>query len=938
MEAASINPLGLKGSQTGVFVGMTFHDYGLGGWNDDLEGYLSLGNSGSVASGRIAYTLGLEGPAITIDTACSSSLVTIHLAAQALRRGECSLALAGGSAVLSSPVILVDGARQRSLATDGRCKAFAESADGVGPAEGAGVVLLERLSDAKRNRRRILAVIRGSAINQDGASNGLPAPSGPAQERVIRQALANARLQPADVDVVEAHGTGTPLGDPIEANALLATYGQDREVPLRLGSGKSNIGHTQAAAGVAAVIKMVMALREGVMPKTLHVDAPSSRIEWERGKIELLSEPLAWETRDRPRRAGVSSFGISGTNAHLILEQAPVPTAEDGRADAEPSEPAFDQVPLLLSAKTDEALRESAGRLAAHLELNPIVELGDVARSLAATKPAFNRRALALGRDRKELCGALATFAAGGDSEAIVSGIAREEHRPVFVFSGYGSQWPGMALELIEESPRFAQRVRECTEAFEPHLEWNLDEVLRGAEGVPTYEHPMAGIPALFATSLALTDLWRACGVEPAAVVGHSQGEIVAACVVGAISLDEAAYATVARLNAMRPLEDMGGAMAAVALSESELKSRLEPWQGKLDIAALNGPSSSVVSGDVEAVEGLVAQCKDAGIQARKVPGATGASHSHHTEALREALCTALAPLAPRSCEIPFYSTVTGERIDTAELDAKYWFRNLRETVRLAPVVRELIELGHSTLIEVSPHPVLTIGLQETAQKVTTANSTAVLGTLRRKEGGTRRFATSFAEAISVGVGIDWETLFRGAARPVPLPTYPFQRQRFWLPSNLPGSGAAGVGLSGGAHAFLGGAIEDPEHDSLTFAGSVSLKSHPWLSDHADLLFPGSGFVELALRAGQGAGCQLLEELTLEAPLSLSGSANIALRVVLGSPGERGERSFSIFACADVEGEGPLSGPVTRRGSSRPSSRAWREGSTSGRPLPSRWA
>ncbi len=906
LEAAGLNPLGLKRSQTGVFVGLVLHDYGLGAWVNDLEGYLSLGNSASVASGRIAYTLGLEGPALTIDTACSSSLVTIHLAVQSLRRGECSLALAGGSTVISSPSIFIDAARQRSLAPDGRCKAFAESADGLGAAEGAGMVLLERLSDAQRNGRRILAVIRGSAINQDGASNGLPAPSGPAQERVIRQALANARLQPADVDAVEAHGTGTPLGDPIEANALLATYGQDREQPLLLGSVKSNIGHTQAAAGVAGVIKMVMAMREGVLPKTLHVDSPSSKVDWTQGKVELLAEPVEWTANGRPRRAGISSFGISGTNAHLILEQPPAPQAtEDGEA-ADPGEPALDRVPLLLSAKSEGALRDSAGRLAAHLERNPELDLGDVAHSLAAGKPAFEQRALAVGRDRDELRTALAAFAAGGESEGIVSGSAREDRRPVFLFSGYGSQWPGMALELIEASPRFARRMRECTEALEPHLEWNLDDILRGAEGVPTYEWPGVGIPALFATSIALADLWRACGVEPAAVAGHSQGEIVAACVAGAISLDEAAYATVARIEVMKPMEQMGGTMAAVALSESELEARLEQWQGKLDIATLNGPASSVVSGDIDAVEELVAQCEAEGIQARKIRGATGASHSHHAESLRGPLLEALGRLAPRSSEIPFYSTVTGERIDTAELDAEYWYRNLRQTVRLAPVVGDLIEAGHRTLIEVSPHPVLTIGLQETAQATAGGSAARVLGTLRRKEGGSQRFAISFAEAIAAGAAVEWETLFGPEAGTVPLPTYPFQHQRYWVDSSLPGSSAAAVGLSGGAHPFLGAAIEDPESEGVTLAGRVSLQSHPWLVDHAGLgtvLFPGTGFVEVALRAGREVGCELLEELTLQAPLLLPDSASLALRVTLGAPGERGERSIAIYARPE-SGEG----------------------------------
>ncbi len=907
LEAAGMDPLGLKRSQTGVYVGIIVHDYGAGtAWRSDLEGYLSSGVSGSIASGRLAYTLGLEGPALTVDTACSSSLVTIHLAMQALREGECSLALAGGATVLSTPNVFVDGSRQRSFAPDGRSKAFSETADGVGFAEGAGLLVLERLSDAERKGDRILAVIRGSAINQDGASNGLVAPSGPAQERVIRQALANARLEPADVDLVEAHGTGTTLGDPIEANALLATYGQDREQPLRLGSIKSNIGHTQAAAGVAGVIKAVLAMRAELMPKTLHVEAPSSKIDWEAGKVELLTEPLEWKANGRPRRAGVSSFGMSGTNAHLVLEEAPAPAAaeEPGeRGDAALS----GQVPLVLSAKSEAALRESAGRLSTQLERDPGADLNDVAYSLATQRPGFEQRAVAVGAGREELAAALAAYAAGGEDPGMVEAVAREERRPVFLFPGFGSQWPGMALELIDSSPVFARSMRECIEAFEPHLEWSLDDILRGKEGVPTYKWPLVVTPALFATSVSLAALWRSCGVEPAAVVGHSQGEMMAAYVAGAISLDEAAYAVMARIDVMRPMEEWNGAMAAVALSEEELTSRLGQWDGRLGIGGLNGPRSSVVSGDSDAVDELLLECEASGVQARKIRGATGASHSHQVEPLHEPLLEALARLEPSSSEIPFHSTVTGEAIDTANLDAEYWYRNLRQTVRLAPVVKDLIEAGNRTLIEVSTHPVLAIGLQETASLAAGGRSTAVLGTLRRDDGGSRRFAISFAEAQAAGALVEWETFFADSnARAVPLPTYPFQHTRYWLSGSAVGSNPSAIGLGDTEHPLLGAAIEDPKQEGVTLAGRISLQTHPWLADHAGaglVLFPGTGFVEMALRAGQEVECGTLEQLTLEVPLMLPESAGVALRVTVGAAGERGERPLTIYSRPEAEDE-----------------------------------
>ncbi|MFE5858879.1 type I polyketide synthase, partial [Streptomyces sp. NPDC056500] len=487
-ERAGVAPDSLRGTKTGVFAGVMYHDWAarLSEVPEELEGYIGNGSAGSVASGRVSYTFGLEGPAVTVDTACSSSLVALHLATQSLRQGECDLALAGGVTVMFTPAVFVAFSRQRGLAEDGRCKPFADAADGTGWGEGVGMLLLERLSDAQRNGHRVLAVIRGSAVNQDGASSGLTAPNGPSQERVIRQALANARLAPQDVDTVEAHGTGTRLGDPIEAQALLNTYGQNRPTdrPLHLGSVKSNIGHTQAAAGVAGIIKMVKALEHEQLPRTLHVDAPSSQVDWTTGAVELLTQPRDWpHNTDRPRRAGISSFGVSGTNAHVILEQAPDTTNATTAADSTEVAPGTPYLPLLLSGKTDNALRAQALQLVEHLDAEHAPPLADVAHSLRSTRAMLEQRAVVLADDVDEARTALTALAEGREAPNLVTGTADgSASQLLWIFPGQGSQWTGMGLHLATESPTFAQRLDECAQALEPHTDWKLHDALNNHE------------------------------------------------------------------------------------------------------------------------------------------------------------------------------------------------------------------------------------------------------------------------------------------------------------------------------------------------------------------------------------------------------------------------------------------------------------------------
>ncbi|MCD0449837.1 acyltransferase domain-containing protein [Actinocorallia sp. API 0066] len=767
-ERAGIDPTGLRGSRTGVFAGVMYHDYTprIGEAPAALEGYLANGSAGSVASGRISYSFGFEGPAVTVDTACSSSLVALHLAAQSLRSGESDLALAGGVAIMSSPAVFVEFSRQRGLSPDGRCKAYADAADGTGWAEGVAVLLVERLSDAVRNGHPVLAVVRGTAVNQDGASNGLTAPNGPAQQRVIRRALAAAGLGPADVDAVEGHGTGTRLGDPIEAQALLATYGADRDRPLYLGSLKSNVGHTQAAAGAAGVIKIVNALRHGVLPRTLHVDKPTSQVDWSEGAVELLTEATPWPETGRPRRAAVSAFGVSGTNAHVILEQPP--------ARPEPAQgPDAPDAPWPVSARTPGALAAQAGRLA---EIDHEARAVDVGASLVRGRAAFTERAVVLAEHRE----ALAALARGENSEHVVRGRADLTGRTVFVFPGQGPQWVGMGAALLDASPVFAARIAEAARALAPHIDWDLVEVLRGGGDLDRVDVVQ---PTLWAVNVALAEVWRAHGVVPAAVVGHSQGEIAAAVVAGALTLEDGARVVALRSRALRALAGTGG-MAAVEASRDEVAAWLEGRD--VSVAAVNAPRATVLAGNRADLEAVVADAVAAGRRARLID-VDYASHSPHVAPIEADVLAALADVRPRPATVPLLSTVTADWLDTTGLDAAYWFRNLRSEVRFKDAVEALAAAGHDVFVEISPHPVTVSALQETLEAAGRPEAVAA-GTLRRGEGGLPRFLRSAAELYVRGVPVDWLPALPGG-RDLPLPTYAFQRARYWLEQDHTGGG-----------------------------------------------------------------------------------------------------------------------------------------------------
>ncbi|WP_415823721.1 SDR family oxidoreductase, partial [Mycobacterium basiliense] len=870
----------------------------------DITHHLHTGIGRSMIANRVSFALSLSGPSFTVDSGQSSSLVAVHLACESLRRRECEVAIAGGVNLMLAPFSSYRTAKFDALSPDGRCYVFDERANGYVRGEGGGVVVLKPLADAVASGDRIYGVIRGSAVNTGGEWGGITIPVQAVQEEAISIALATAGMSPSEIGYVELHGSGTPVGDPVEAAALGAIYGSAREPgdTLRVGSIKTNIGHLEGAAGIAGLIKAALCVQKQELVASLNFVTENPRIPLESLRLKVVTEYERWPATGGPLCAGVSSFGMGGSNCHVIL--APPPDCRQIDSAPVVPTPVGLAMPLLLSATNEAALREQAERLRAYLAANLHIPVADAGFTLATKRFWCDFRARVVGSDRDQLLAGLSALAAGRSDTAVAYGHV-VDGKTVFVFPGQGAQWEHMAVDLWDSSPVFAAQMTACAEALAPHVDWSLEQVLRGGAEEASLARVDVVQPVLFAVMVSLAALWRSYGVQPDFVIGHSQGEIAAAYVAGGLSLADAARVVALRSKAIAELGSAGG-MASVGLPAEQVTARLEPWAGRISVAAHNSPTSTVVSGDATALQEFVTTCEGEDIFARLIP-VDYASHSAHVESVRDRLLAELSSITPRVGDIPFHSTVTGTQMDTAVLDAGYWYRNLREPVQFADTTRTLIEDGSRTFIEMSPHPVLAVPIRATAEALgQDSASVAVLGSLRRDEGDWPRFLTALTDAYVAGLRVDWPAVFTPyEPRQVDLPTYAFQRQRYWLGVRTAGAtGLESVGLSGVGHPFLGAAVGLGDARGWVFSGRLSTQAHPWLADHVVLdvvLVPGTVYVEMAMAAGAYAGLDLLEELVLEAPLVIPEGVAMQSQLLLGGPDEHGRCRFSIYSRPDVD-------------------------------------
>ncbi|GAA1925485.1 hypothetical protein GCM10009753_68560 [Streptantibioticus ferralitis] len=896
-ERAGIDPASVRESDTGVFLGVMHADYSDRFTLHELEAHLGLGSAGSVASGRISYVFGLRGPAITVDTACSSSLVAVHWAAESLRSGECSLALAGGVTVMATPKPLLAFSRQRGLAPNGRCKSFSSTADGTAWGEGAGVLLLEKLSHARRNGHPVLAVVRGSAVNSDGASNGLTAPNGLAQQRLIERALADAGLHAGDVDAVEAHGTGTKLGDPVEARALLATYGQGRgseDPPLWLGSIKSNLGHTQAAAGVAGIIKMVQAMQHCELPRTLHVESPTPHVDWSSGRVELLTVAQPWPApAGRPRRAGVSAFGIGGTNAHVIVEEPAGTDRIPQEAPPPPNRPL--PVPWLVSGADAGALRAQARRLADHVVARPGLSSSDLGFTLAVSRSALTHRSMVQAADRECMLAGLRAIADGASGVGAVTCVADVRDRIAFLFTGQGAQRARMGEEFGESFPAFAVAFDEVCHALDGELDRPLRTVIRAEPGSADglLDRTDFTQAALFAFEVALFRLLASWGVRADFLAGHSVGELSAAHVSGVLDLADTARLVAARGRLMRALPG-GGAMVALDATEDEVRPELADLAGQVAVAAVNAPRSVVISGTQDGVLAVAARFEALGRRSTRLNVGHG-FHSPLMDPMLDELRGVAETLQFRPPRIPVVSTVTGRQATPEELGSPdYWVRQARLPVRFADAVRWLGGKGVGGFLELGPHPVLTAFAEDCLAPQDGGGPVFALAA-RYGEREPQTLLSAVARLHVRGVAVDWPAVFADSGlRRVDLPTYAFQRRSYWLHSPRP----AGAVSAAREHPLLGPSFEVPGTGRTVLSGLLSTAAQPWLADHViggAVLVPGAAFVEMAVRAGDEAGCGTLEDLVILLPLTLP-AAGVRVQAVVGAADESGRRSIEIYA------------------------------------------
>ncbi|WP_323748124.1 SDR family NAD(P)-dependent oxidoreductase [Catenulispora rubra] len=889
LEDAHIDPTTLRGSQTAIYAGLIVQDYAVQGGqsSNEFEGYRITGDNASVATGRVAYSLGLSGPAVTVDTACSSSLVAVHLAGQALRNRECDLALVGGVTVMAAPTLFVEFSRQRGLSVDGRCKAFAEAADGTGWAEGAALLLLERLSDARANGHRIHALIRGSAINQDGASNGLTAPNGPAQQRVIATALANAGLAPADIDVIEAHGTGTTLGDPIEAGALNAAYRErPHDRPLYLGSLKSNIGHTQAAAGAAGIIKMVQAMQHGTIPQTLHVDAPSHHIDWEAGPLELLTSSADWPDTGAPRRAGISAFGVSGTNAHVIVEEAPLSPVADA---AEAGDGGTLPTVLPVSARGGSALREAGARLAQLLDQPRPPALSDIAHTLTHGRAQLPDRAIVLATGHEQARHALLALADGTEHPDLIVGNAANAATVCYLFSGQGSQRPGMAAGLYHVFPAFKQAFDEACEACDQYLEHPLAPVVLSAQGSPEAELLATTAytqPALFAVHTALFRLLHTLTPAPALVAGHSIGELSAAHAAGILTLTDAAKLICARARLMHTMP--AGTMLTAHAGPERIEELLLDHPD-VDIAAHNTPAATTLAGPPEAMTALAGALQQSGIRTRTLHTAH-AYHSRATEAILAEFRTVAESVSWRAPAIPLV-TATPEPATAEQLaDPEFWTQQIRRPVHFHQAIAHTQSVGATGYLELGPDTTLTTLVKAT---LGAAPDVWAASTLHPEGPDTRTLYTAIAHLHTHGTPITCPPA--EPAQHTDLPTYPFQHQYHWLPAaKKAGARPEDLGLTPVTHPLLTVRADAPD-GTVHYTGRIEPDQPDWIPDHAigdTPVLPGAAVLDLALTCVAEHGHTFVDELTLHAPITVAQTTQ--LHITLTPPDPDGRRTLTV--------------------------------------------